>query len=79
MNVWSEVKRAMEEAWLTSLRDALWALEPLCPMLGVKFLRLDVVSDLRVQAETNDSSGWSLGILDILLKMPGLESSPFKG
>jgi hypothetical protein len=32
-----------------------------------------------VHAETNEIRGWGSGILDILLKMPGLKNSPFKG
>jgi hypothetical protein len=31
-----------------------------------------------VHAETNEVHGWFSGILDILLKVPGLENSPFK-
>jgi hypothetical protein len=30
-------------------------------------------------AETIEINGWSSGILDILLKVPDLENSPFKG
>jgi hypothetical protein len=32
----------------------------------------------RVHAETNEVSGQNSGILDIWLKIPGLENSPFK-
>jgi hypothetical protein len=35
--------------------------------------------DLWVHAEMNEIHGWGSGILDILLKMPGIEKSPFKG
>jgi hypothetical protein len=44
-NMWSEVKRTMQETGLFSLSEIAMSYGPLCQMLGMKLLRLSITFD----------------------------------
>ena len=75
-NMWSEMK-TMQETW--SIFPP-WESDVLWTILGWSSVvwALCVIPNC-VHTKTNAVHGWSSGILEVILKMPGLENGPFTG
>jgi hypothetical protein len=76
-NMWSEVKRTMQETWHVLQR---WAMGPCVRHVGWSFFVSALHSITKwVHDMTNEICGRSRRILDFLLKRSISENSPFKG